>query len=62
VADALDASRTQQVRNIKCNISNEGMVITVPTTADLSLEERTLAMKCDLFEDIYGLQIRLERN
>jgi exopolyphosphatase/guanosine-5'-triphosphate,3'-diphosphate pyrophosphatase len=62
VADALDASRTQQVRNIKCNISNEGLVITVPTTADLSLEERTLAMKCDLFEDIYGLQIRLERN
>jgi exopolyphosphatase/guanosine-5'-triphosphate,3'-diphosphate pyrophosphatase len=62
VADALDASRTQQVRNIKCDISNEGMVITVPTTADLSLEERTLAMKGDLFEDIYGLQIRLERN
>ena len=62
VADALDASRTQQVRNIKCKIGDEGLVITVPTTADLSLEERTLAMKGDLFEDIYGLQIRLERN
>jgi hypothetical protein len=38
------------------------MVITVPTTADLSLEKHTIEMKGDLFEDIYGLQIRLERS
>lgn len=61
VADALDASRTQQVRNLKCKIRDQAFVITVPTTADLSLEERMLTMKADLFEDIYGLQVKLEK-
>jgi len=61
VADALDASRTQHVRNINCRISDEYLQIITPTTADVSLEERMLAMQGDLFEDIYGLQIRLER-
>jgi exopolyphosphatase / guanosine-5'-triphosphate,3'-diphosphate pyrophosphatase len=61
VADALDASRTQHVRNIKCRIKDEYFEILAPTTADVSLEERMLAMQGDLFEDIYGLQVRLER-
>jgi exopolyphosphatase/guanosine-5'-triphosphate,3'-diphosphate pyrophosphatase len=61
VANALDISRTQQLRNIECSIGNVDINITVATTADLSLEERTLAMQGDLFEDIYGLQVRLAR-
>jgi exopolyphosphatase/guanosine-5'-triphosphate,3'-diphosphate pyrophosphatase len=61
VADALDASRTQHVRNINCVLSDEYLKIITPTTADISLEERMLAMQGDLFEDIYGLQVRLER-
>jgi exopolyphosphatase/guanosine-5'-triphosphate,3'-diphosphate pyrophosphatase len=62
VADALDASRIQHVKDLKFKLGDDGLVIVVSTTADLSLEERTLAMKGDLFEDIYGLQIRLERS
>jgi exopolyphosphatase/guanosine-5'-triphosphate,3'-diphosphate pyrophosphatase len=62
VADALDASRIQHVKDIEFKLGDEGLIIAVPTTADLSLEEHTLAMKGDLFEDIYGLQIRLERS
>jgi exopolyphosphatase/guanosine-5'-triphosphate,3'-diphosphate pyrophosphatase len=61
VADAIDASRTQHVRNIRCELSDENLKIIAPTTADVSLEERMLAMLGDLFEDIYGLQVRLER-
>lgn len=61
VADALDASRTQHVRNINCRINDEYLQIITSTTADISLEERMLAMQGDLFEDIYGLQVRLER-
>jgi exopolyphosphatase/guanosine-5'-triphosphate,3'-diphosphate pyrophosphatase len=62
VADALDASRIQHVKDIEFKLGDEGLVVSVPTAADLSLEEHTLAMKGDLFEDIYGLQIRLERS
>jgi exopolyphosphatase/guanosine-5'-triphosphate,3'-diphosphate pyrophosphatase len=62
VADALDAGRTQHIRDIDFKFDDGGMVVVVSTTADLSLEERTLASKSDLFEDIYGLQIRLERS
>jgi exopolyphosphatase/guanosine-5'-triphosphate,3'-diphosphate pyrophosphatase len=62
VADALDASRIQHVKDFDFKLDDEGLVIAVPTTADLSLEEHTLAMKGDLFEDIYGLPIRLERS
>jgi exopolyphosphatase/guanosine-5'-triphosphate,3'-diphosphate pyrophosphatase len=62
VADALDASRLQHIKDIDFKIGDEGLVISVPTAADLSLEEHTLAMKGDLFEDIYGLQIRMERS
>jgi exopolyphosphatase/guanosine-5'-triphosphate,3'-diphosphate pyrophosphatase len=61
VADALDASRIQHVKDPEFTVDDNGLVVAVSTTADLSLEERTLAMKGDLFEDIYGLQIRLER-
>jgi len=62
VADALDASRIQHVKDIDFKLGDEGLVVAVPTTADLTLEEHTLAAKGDLFEDIYGLQIRLERS
>jgi exopolyphosphatase/guanosine-5'-triphosphate,3'-diphosphate pyrophosphatase len=62
VADSLDASRIQHVKDFDFKLDDVGLVISVPTTADLSLEEHTLAMKSDLFEDIYGLQIRLERS
>jgi exopolyphosphatase/guanosine-5'-triphosphate,3'-diphosphate pyrophosphatase len=61
LADALDVSRTQQLRNIKCSIGAEDLIITASTNADLSLEERMLAMQGDLFEDIYGLKVKLEK-
>ena len=62
VADALDASRIQHIKDPEFMLDDDGLVVAVSTTADLSLEERTLAMKGDLFEDIYGLQIRLVRS
>jgi hypothetical protein len=49
------------VRNIRCNIGDEELGISVATNTDLSLEERTLAIQGDLFEDIYGLKVRLEK-
>jgi len=60
VADALDVNRNQQVRNVKFRIEDEELIITVSNPTDLTLERRSLASKSDMFEDIYGLRVRLE--
>lgn len=60
VADALDNSRTQQVRELDCRIDNDGLVISVDGAMDLTFENRSLAEKGDMLQDIYGLDVRLE--
>jgi exopolyphosphatase/guanosine-5'-triphosphate,3'-diphosphate pyrophosphatase len=60
VADALDDSHTQQVRDVGFRRQDEELTIYVPTAADLTLERKALTMKSDLFEDIYGLRVRLD--
>jgi exopolyphosphatase/guanosine-5'-triphosphate,3'-diphosphate pyrophosphatase len=61
VADGLDVSRTQSIRDFRCRIdNNNGFVISVPAGLDLILERRSLAEKGDMFQDIYGLDVHLE--
>ena len=60
VADALDVNRTQDIRDFTCRIENDELIITPSGRGDRTLERRALAMKEDLFEDIYGLKVRLE--
>ena len=36
------------------------MIVGLPGVGDLLLEERAMAAKGELFEDIYGVKIRLE--
>ena len=61
VADALDVNRTQDVKDFTCRIENENLIISVVGPTDLSLEKRAMAMKSDLFEEIYGLKVQLEK-
>lgn len=60
VADALDANRTQVIQDFTCRIENDEWIITPSGGGDLTLERRALAMKGDLFEEIYGFKVRLE--
>ncbi|HUS91722.1 MAG TPA: HD domain-containing protein [Phycisphaerae bacterium] len=60
VADALDRGHAQQVRNWDVLRRPGEMVIQVRGTADLTLERRAMAGKADLFEDVYGMAVRLE--
>jgi len=60
VADALDISRTQSISKFESRIDNNGLILSVKTGADLTLEHRSLAEKSDMFQDIYGLDVRLE--
>ena len=60
VADAMDRGHDQQVRGFHFERHGDELAIHVPRAADLALERRALAQKADLFQDIYGMSIRLE--
>jgi exopolyphosphatase/guanosine-5'-triphosphate,3'-diphosphate pyrophosphatase len=57
VADALDRSHLQSVRNISCSREDQRFVITVPDVEDVTLERLALKEKALLFESIFGLQV-----
>ncbi len=60
VADSLDRGHAQQVRDLHVERRSDELVIHVHGVTDLTLERRAMAQKADLFEDIYGMTVRLE--
>jgi exopolyphosphatase/guanosine-5'-triphosphate,3'-diphosphate pyrophosphatase len=60
VADALDRGHAQQLREIRLERDPNELIIHVAGVPDLTLERRALVGKADLFEDVYGLKVRLE--
>jgi len=60
VADALDRGHAQQIRDIEFERRPDEFIIYVRGVPDLAMERRALASKADLFEDIYGMKVRLE--
>jgi exopolyphosphatase/guanosine-5'-triphosphate,3'-diphosphate pyrophosphatase len=62
VADALERGHNQAVREFDVERNEDEIVLHVHGVRDLALERRALASKADLFEDTYGLQLRLEES
>ena len=60
VADAMDRGHAQQVRDLHVERGSDELVIHVHGVVDLTLERRAMAKKADLFEDVYGMAVRLE--
>lgn len=60
IADALERGHTQQVKDFRVEHHEDEIVIFVKGVTDLALERRALETKADLFEDIFGLTVRLE--
>jgi exopolyphosphatase/guanosine-5'-triphosphate,3'-diphosphate pyrophosphatase len=60
VADALDKGHWQQLRGFEVEQQEQELVIYVKGAGDLTLERRAIAAKADLFEEIFGLKVRLE--
>ena len=60
VADSLDRGHLQQVRDVRYEYNAQELVIYAPGVSDLTLERRALGSKSDLFQDVYGLNVRLE--
>jgi len=59
VADALDRSHSQRVNEIQCSRKDSLLIVSIPHVEDLSLEQLALKQKGSLFEDVFGMQIRL---
>jgi len=61
VADALDRSDSQRVRDIACRRRENRFVIRVPRVQDLSLERLGLQQKGSMFEEVYGMTVALQK-
>ena len=60
VTDALVRGRGRQLHNPRFERRGDELFIYVPNLADVILEQRALAIKGDLFEDVYGMRVRME--
>ena len=60
VADAVDKGHWQQLREFHVEQDRQEMVLYVKGAGDLALERMALRLKSDLFEDVYGLKVRIE--
>lgn len=59
IADALETSRSQRIREIRCDIESDRLVITVPNLRDVSVEQLAMRQAQTLFEEIFGLRVMI---
>ncbi|MDA0282709.1 MAG: HD domain-containing protein [Planctomycetota bacterium] len=62
VADALDRSYSQRIRDFSCAVEKNRLIVTVSGIDDLSLEQIALKQTSQLFEETYGLSVLLRRS
>jgi len=60
VADALARGHLRNVSELRFERQGDELIVSVPGGANLLLERRAIDTKGDLFEDIYGMRVRLE--
>jgi len=60
LADALARGRARHVRDLRLERQGDELIAYIPGATNLLLEQRAIAAKGDLFEDVYGLKVRLE--
>lgn len=63
IADALDRSYKQKIKDCKISLKNDEMHITVTSKKDLALERWTLENKIDAFIEVFGIKpVLIEKN
>lgn len=60
LAKALDVSDVRGTARLKCRLEQDTFIIQVPGMSDVSLRKRSLEIRSDLFEDVFGLKIDFE--
>ncbi len=61
VADALARGHVHRAEDLRMERVGDDLVVYVPHGEDLFLEQRAIAAKGNLFEEIYGMRVRLEQ-
>jgi exopolyphosphatase/guanosine-5'-triphosphate,3'-diphosphate pyrophosphatase len=61
VADALERSATQRVRNLDVTVESRRLILTVRNVTDLTLEHVAMDQKSDLFTMVYGREVVLRK-
>lgn len=59
IAIALDETRTQRIKDFRCDIEDEQLVLTIPYAMDLALEQMALKDARSLFQDVFGRKVVL---
>jgi exopolyphosphatase/guanosine-5'-triphosphate,3'-diphosphate pyrophosphatase len=62
VADALIRGHRRRATEIHFQRHGDDLIVLLPSGRDLLLEERAMENKGDLFEDIFGVKIRIEES
>jgi exopolyphosphatase/guanosine-5'-triphosphate,3'-diphosphate pyrophosphatase len=60
VADALVRGRGRDPGNMRFEHEHDELIVRVPDASGYLLEQRALALMADMFEEVYGLRVRLE--
>jgi len=60
VADALGRGNVERAEDLQLAHSGDELMVSFPSGADLFLQRRAIAAKGNLFEEIYGMRVRLE--
>jgi exopolyphosphatase/guanosine-5'-triphosphate,3'-diphosphate pyrophosphatase len=60
VADALSRGHLRAPCSLRFERQGDDLIVCVPDASDLLLEQRAVQAKSDLFEDIYGMKVKLE--
>ena len=60
VADALVRGRGRHPEQLRFEHGRDELIVRVPSLANYLLEQRALALKGDMFEEVYGMRLRLE--
>jgi exopolyphosphatase/guanosine-5'-triphosphate,3'-diphosphate pyrophosphatase len=60
VADALARGPARKMRDLRIERQDDDLLLSAPAAEDLSLERHSLAVKGDLFEEVFGMKVRLE--
>jgi exopolyphosphatase / guanosine-5'-triphosphate,3'-diphosphate pyrophosphatase len=60
VADALDRTHSGRIKNISLRKSGSRLIIQTGDVDDVTVEQIAIHGKCDLFREIYGLEVNLQ--
>lgn len=61
LAKALDVSDVRDVEQLKCDLEADTLTIRVPGMAETSLRKRSLEIRGDFFEDVFGLKLEFKQ-